>query len=94
MSPKPAWWGFWETFPKKWWSAVDWECWEQAGRPRVPRAMELETPPGPALVNSGVIPPPPAQPSFGLFSKPRGREVRGAQSRAVDALVEKALGPR
>ena len=86
--------GFWDHFPKKWWTAVDWEAWEKAGRPRVPREIDLETPPGPALGNSVVIPPPGPQPSFGLFAKPRRREGAGAQSRAVDKVIEKALGPR
>ena len=93
--PKPAWWGFWETFPKKWWTAVDWECWEKAGRPRVPREMELPSlTPAKELGNTPVIPPPGPQPSFGLFAKPRRREARNAQSRAVDGLIEKALGLR
>ena len=86
---------WWEDFPKKWWTPVDWAQWEKEGRPKVPRDMELPSPPRTQeLGNSPVIPPPGPQSSFGLFPKPRGRDARGARSRAVDAVIEKALRPR
>jgi hypothetical protein len=79
---------FWDHYPKKLWAEADWKAWEKAGRPKVPRHLDLQSPPPPELGNSVVIPPPgPTSAVTTLFPKPRGREVRGAQSRAIDRVL-------
>jgi hypothetical protein len=86
--------GFWTHFPKKWWGPEDWASWQAAGRPKVPRDMDLQPPLEQEMGNSAVVAPPgPPSAVTTLFPKPRGREVRGAQSRAVDGLLE-SLGIR
>jgi hypothetical protein len=36
--------GFWDHYPKKFWVEADWQAWEKAGRPRVPRHLDLQPP--------------------------------------------------
>jgi len=81
----------WYSTPQEHWTREDWRLAKKAGEVST---TPYDPPPVQELGNAPVIPPPGPQPSFSPFSKPRGREVRGAQSRAVDALIEKALGPR
>jgi hypothetical protein len=87
--------GFWDHYAKKYWAPEDWAAWEKAGRPKVPPQLDLQPPPARELGNSPVIPPPgPTSAVTTLFPpKPRRRrEVGGAQSRAIDKLLEKHLG--
>jgi hypothetical protein len=87
--------GFWDHHPNEFWFEVDWRAWEKAGRPKVPAHLELPDPPAREIGNSpvAVAPPGPTSAMTTLFPKPRGREVRGARSRAVDKLLEQ-LGVR
>lgn len=66
-------------WPREYWGSKDW-----ADEERLQARLAV----GQELGNSGVIPPPGPQPSFGLFPKPTRRGA-GAQSRAVDKLLEK-----
>jgi hypothetical protein len=82
--------GFWDHYPKKFWVESDWQAWERAGRPKVPPHLDLQPPVPVQMGNTPVIPP--ALSVTSLYVKPRRRGV-GAQSRAVDELLEK-LGVR
>ena len=80
---------FWEHYPQKSWVEADWQAWEKAGRPRVPRDMALQPRLEQELGNSAVIPPPgPKSAVTTLFPKPRRRREIGARSRAVDRWLE------
>jgi hypothetical protein len=68
-------------WPRECWGWKDWEDEER-----------LQATLGRDLGASPVIPPPGPQPSFDPFPKPRGREARGARSRAVEKLIEKYVG--
>ena len=84
--------GFWEDYPKKFWTEPDWQAWEKAGRPRVPSHLDLQPPPAQEI---GTLPTPPPGPQLapGWFTKPSRREA-SARSRAVDRLIEKHVGRR
>jgi hypothetical protein len=74
---------WWKDLPTSEWTEEDWKAWWHEGSPRLPRRRP------PELGNSPVIPPPgPKSAVSTLFPKPRGREVRGAQSRAFDRLLD------
>jgi hypothetical protein len=70
-------------YPREAWGWKDWEDEER-----------LQAQLGKEMGNTPVIPPPGPQSAVtSLYVKPRGRERRGVQSRAVDKLIEKHLGP-
>ena len=81
----------WYTAAQESWNAEDWRMAEKAGEVQT---TPYDPPPFEPDQSLGVIPPPPPQPSFGLFVRPRRRQARSTQSRAVDGLFEKVLGPR
>ena len=73
------------------WVEADWKAWEKAGRPRVPRHLELKPPPPVQEIGNTlpVAPPgPQLSPGFRLFAKPKGREAASAQSRGIDRWLE------
>jgi hypothetical protein len=91
----------WEHCPKKWWTEPDWQAWEKAGRPRVPRHLDLRTPleveqeTEQRIGTKLPVPPPGPQSAVTtLFPKPRRREAASARSRAVDRLIEEHVGFR
>ena len=88
---KPAPW--WTHYPKAYWVEEDWQAWEKAGSPRVPRHLELQPPLPLEIGNTLPVPPPGPQlaSGFRLFPKPRRRNA-SARSRAVDRLIEKYVG--
>ena len=80
--------GFRDHYPKKDWVEADWQAWERAGRPKVPRHLELQAPHEQQLAPTLPVPPPGPQSSVTLFPKPSRRDA-DARSRGIDRLLQK-----
>jgi hypothetical protein len=80
---------WWKHYPRRYWTEVDWQAWEKAGKPKVPKDPILEKQGEP--INPTVTPPAQTLPAgFSMFPKQSKRDARG---RAVDQLLDQ-LGVR
>jgi hypothetical protein len=85
---------FWQTHPRREWSAYDRAEWRRAGSPRLPYRPLLEEMKRKPLdqVQPLVSPPPVASLDGGLYAPPRPRH-QSARSASVDRLL-KSMGIR
>ena len=79
---------FWQHYPKKSWLEVDWQAWEKAGRPRVPRHLELESPHEQRLDPTLPLPPPGPQSAVTTLFPRKSRRDVSARSRGIDRWLE------
>lgn len=79
---------WWESYPQKYCAEIDWQKWEAAGKPKLPRAMRVPLPD--AHERPLVLPEPRHTLTTGAWvgraAKPTRRDAR---ARSVDALLAK-----
>jgi hypothetical protein len=81
-----------QWYPRRHWLEEDWQAWEKAGKPKVPRDPVLEQQ-GQPLNQTLSVPPPLVTLSAGFSLHPKKSTARDARGKQVDKLLEK-LGVR
>jgi hypothetical protein len=81
-----------QSYPRRYWTHLDWAAWERDGRPKVPRDPVLEKQGQP--LNPTLPVAPPAQTlTYPFALHPKKSTARDARGRSVDRLLE-AVGVR